>query len=102
MTNDTLAVYNYLQTEGLFDKIPKFYIEWSWELECLNSYKKAEQTFKLALEKVDSEDRELVEIKHRQFQARLMKKMLEKSGDDEVFEAEEQRKALSSLRGQGR
>ena len=92
-----------MQSEGLCDKVAKYYIEWSWELERLNSFKKAEQTFNLALAKIDSPaDREVIEIKHKQFQARVMKRMLEKSGDDEVFEAqEEQRTVLSSLRGQG-
>ena len=93
-----------MQSEGLCDKVAKYYIEWSWELERLNSFKKAEQTFNLALAKIDNPaDREVIEIKHKQFQARVMKRMLEKSGDDEVFEAqEEQRTVLSSLRGQGK
>ena len=91
-----------MQSEGLCDKVAKYYIEWSWEQERLNDLKKAEQTFKLALSKIENtSDRELIQIKHKQFQARVMKKMIEKN-DDDVFEApEEQRTVLSSLRGQG-
>ena len=91
-----------MQSEGLCDKVAKYYIEWSWEQERLNDLKKAEQTFKLALSKIENtSDRELIQIKHKQFQARVMKKMIEKN-DDNVFEApEEQRTVLSSLRGQG-
>ena len=65
-----------MQSEGLCDKVAKYYIEWSWELERLNSFKKAEQTFNLALAKIDNPaDREVIEIKHKQFQARVMKRM---------------------------
>ena len=93
-----------MQSEGLCDKVAKYYIEWSWEQERLNSLKKAEQTFKLALSKIENtSDRELIQIKHKQFQARAMKKMIEKQEDDNVFETpEEQRTVLSSLRGQGK
>ena len=92
-------------SEGVCDKLAKFYIEWAWALEQVNALKKAEQTFNLAKEKVvENDELELLEIKHKQFQARVMKKMLEKDDLNEESEHDnvEQRTALSSLKSHGK
>ena len=102
LSSQALEVYNFMHTEGVCRKVSKFYIEWAWELEQVNNFKKAETTFKLAYDNVENpEDLEILKIKHKQFQARVMKKMLEKS-DDEINPGEEQRTVLSSLKGHGK
>ena len=97
-----LEVYTYMYSEAVCDKLARFYVEWAWQLEQVNSYKKAEQTFNLALQKIEQHEKEFLEMKHKQFQARVMKKMLEKSNDDVETETEEQRTALSALKSQGK
>jgi hypothetical protein len=81
-----------MHAEAVCDTLAKFYIEWSWELEQVGNLKKAEQTFNLGLQKVAGnggglESREILATKHKQFQARVMKKMLEKSNDESEMEA---------------
>ncbi len=107
LSSHPLEVYQYMHAEGVCDQLAKFYTEWAWQLEQVNNLKKAEATFKMALERVLlREEIDLVEMKHKQFQARVMKKMLEQSsesGDGLLDNAqEEQRTALSSLRGHGK
>ena len=90
-----------MQSVQVCDKLAKFYIEWAWELEQVNNFKKAEQIFGAASDKItDAEEKEVLASKHKQFQARVMKKMLEKSDSEEPLE--EQRTALSSLKGFGK
>ena len=93
-----------MYSEGICDKLAKFYIEWAWELEQVNSFKKAEQTFNMGLSKIErQEEKEVLEIKHKQFQARVMKRMLEKDDEPEIpQDPEEQRTILSSLKGHGK
>ena len=103
LSKNPLEVYNYMYSEGVCDQVAKFYIELAWEQEQRNNFKKAEQTFKVAgLKITNSEDKELVLTKHKQFQARVMKRMLETSSDEVPEPAEEQRTALSSLKSQGK
>ena len=103
LSKNPLEVYNYMYTEGVCDQVAKFYIELAWELEQRNNFKKAEQTFKVAGQKITNrEDIELVLTKHKQFQARVMKRMLETSSDEVPEPAEEQRTALSSLKSHGK
>ena len=100
LNKNPLEVYLYMYSEGVCDQVAKFYIELAWELEQRNNFKKAEQTFKVAGQKItNSEDKELVLTKHKQFQARVMKRMLETSSD---APAEEERTALSSLKSHGK
>ncbi len=103
---NALEVYNFIHNASLFDMLPKFYIEWAWELEQVGNYKKAEQTFKIAKKAIvgPPEARDALDTKHKQFQARVMKRMLEQSTDDaeQAAAAEKERSALSSLRGHGK
>ena len=69
MSKNSLEVYNYMYSEGVCDEVPKFYIEWAWELEQVNNFKKAEQTYKLSMEKIShTEHQDLLKTKHKQFQ----------------------------------
>ena len=104
LSSNPLEVYNFMHTEKICQKVPKFYVEWAWELEQVNNFKKAETTFKLAYETIgDQEDNlDSLKAKHKQFQARVMKKMLEKSDDNISTPVEEQRSVLSSLKGHGK
>ena len=97
-----------MYSEGVCDQVAKFYIEWAWELEQVNNFKKAEQVFNNSMKKVtDVEDQELLKSKHKQFQTRVMKRMLETSDSNDADQdqpggGEDQRTALSSLRSQGK
>ena len=96
-----------MYSEGVCDQVAKFYVEWAWELEQVNNFKKAEQTFNISMKKVtDVEDQEILKNKHKQFQTRVMKRMLETSDNDADQDQpggdEDHRTALSSLRGQGK
>lgn len=106
LSANPLEVYNYMHSVEVCDRLAKFYIEWAWELEQVNNFKRAEQIFAIAEDKIssDSEERETLELKHKQFQARVMKKMLEKPDDseDQPVHVEEQRTVLSSLKGFGK
>ena len=104
LSSNPLEVYNFMHTENICQKVPKFYVEWAWELEQVNNFKKAEATFKLAYEVIGDQEENLdsLKAKHNQFQARVMKKMLEKSDDNVNTQAEEQRTVLSSLKGHGK
>ena len=108
LSKNALEVYNYMYSEGVCDQVAKFYIEWAWELEQVNNFKKAEQVFNNSMKKVtDVEDQELLKSKHKQFQTRVMKRMLETSDSNDADQdqpggGEDQRTALSSLRGQGK
>ena len=92
LSTHALEIYSYMFSEEVCHKLAKFYIEWAWHLEQISNYKKAEQTFKTAYDHIqDTLELDLVKIKHKQFQARVMKKMLEKDPEDEIEEPEEQR-----------
>ena len=104
LSSQPLEVYNFMHTERICEKVAKFYVEWAWELEQVNNFKKAEATFKLAYETISDTEGALdsLKIKHKQFQARVMKRMLEKSDDNLQAPVEEQRTVLSSLKGHGK
>ena len=107
MAQKPLDLYNFMHTNNLCTKLPEFYIHWSWQLEESGHYKKAEQAFKAGQEMVDRDDPkfELMEMKHRQFQARVMKRMVTNSEETNVSQTplgEEERAVLGSLQGHGK
>ena len=84
--------------------LPEFYVAWSWELEQVGKFKEAESTFRTGLEMLDRDDPKYatLEGKHKQFQARVMKKMMEKDDCDGPNGRSEERSALGSLQGHGK
>ena len=105
MAQKPLDLYNFMYSNQLCTKLPEFYIQWSWQLEESGNYKKAEQAFKAAVEMVSRDDPkfELMEMKHRQFQARVMKRMVNETPNGSRLEPEEEERAvLGSLQGRGK
>ena len=109
MAQKPLDLYNFMFTNQLCTKLPDFYINWAWQLEENGMIKKADQAFRNGIDMVDHSDPkfEVMETKHRQFQSRVMKKMV---NDSEVSSAgfltassgEEERAVLGSLQGHGK
>ena len=109
MAQKPLDLYNFMFSNQLCTKLPDFYINWAWQLEENGFIKKAEQAFKSGIDMVDHNDPkfEVMENKHRQFQSRVMKKMV---NDSDLSSAsfqnpssrEEERAVLGSLQGHGK
>ena len=102
-----LVLFDFMEKHNLFTKLPEFYINWSWHLEQSGNFKKADQVFNAGVEKVDRSNPkfETLEIKHRQFQARVMKRMVDTnsiSNEPPVSSGEEERAVLGSLQGHGK
>ena len=107
MAQKPLDLYNFMHSNQLCTALPEFYINWAWYLEEDGNYKKAEQAFKAGVQMVDRNDEkfELLETKHRQFQARVMKRMVNNSDVGEMAQissGEEERAVLGSLQGHGK
>ena len=108
MSQKPLDLYTFMHSNNLCTKLPEFYVHWAWALEQIGNYKKAEQAFKAGVEMVDRGDPkfESMEVKHRQFQARVMKRMVEQNCEQneatEGITAEEERSVLGSLQGHGK
>ena len=109
MAQKPLDLYQFMFTSQLCTKLPDFYINWAWQLEENGLIKKADQAFKNGIDMVDPNDPkfELMETKHRQFQSRVMKKMVNDSDISSTSSqlqpsGEEERAVLGSLQGHGK
>ena len=109
MAQKPLDLYQFMFTSQLCTKLPDFYINWAWQLEENGLIKKADQAFKNGIDMVDPNDPkfELMETKHRQFQSRVMKKMVSDSDISSTSSqlqpsGEEERAVLGSLQGHGK
>ena len=103
--------FSFMHEHAQCTTLPEFYVSWSWELEQVGKYKDAERNYRVALNLLNNDPNhpkyEGVETKHRQFQARVMKRMVEGGANEAGAESEsteggEQRTALGSLRGHGK
>ena len=108
MKERPLDIYQFMHGHAQCTSLPEFYVAWSWELEQVGKVKEAEMNFRTALDLIGNDPAhpkyEAVESKHRQFQARVMKRVVEDGGQSAASagESEDQRTALGSLRGHGR
>ena len=98
--------FSFMHEHAQCTTLPEFYVSWSWELEQVGKYKDAERNYRVALNLLNNDPNhpkyEGVETKHRQFQARVMKRMVEGGAQEAGAESEsteggEQRTALGSL-----
>ena len=110
MAQKPLDLYNFMFTNQLCTKLPDFYINWALQLEENELIKKAEQAYKSGIDMVDRGDPkfEVLEARHRQFQSRVLKKMVN-DGDMSSnsylapsSSGEEERAVLGSLQGHGK
>ena len=108
MAQRPLEIYQFMHAQGQCTSLPDFYVAWAWELEQVGKFQDAELNFRKALDLLGNNPTdprfEPIESKHRQFQARVMKSVVESPSEPTGVqrESEEQRTALGSLRGHGR
>ena len=104
MAQKPLDIFQFMNAHHQCTKLAEFYLHWAWELEQVEKFKEAEMTFRTGLELLEKDDPryDVMENKHRQFQARVMKRMVEKGSEEADSVVEEQRSALGSLRSHGK
>jgi len=97
-----LEVYDFMYKQGLCSQQAGLYEAWAWQLERIASYKKAEGVFQKGIGAVvDTDLKQRLTSKQKQFQARVIRRM---NGEEisEVETEEEQRSALGQLKGHGK
>ena len=81
MKERPLDIYQFMHSHGQCTSLPEFYVAWSWEQEQVGKVKEAEMNFRTALDLCSNDPghpkHEGVETKHRQFQARVMKRLVQ-------------------------
>lgn len=90
-----------MSTQNLCTALGQFYDCWAYELELMGNFKKAELVYQRGLQQPGLDDHAALDTKHKQFQARVMKHVLEEQENEEEAK-EEERTALGGLRGHGK
>ena len=87
---------------GLCSQKAGLYEAWAWYLETSKAFKKAESVFKKGIAAMtDTESKERLTMRQKQFQQRVIRRMNGEEIPDEEVE-EEKRSALGQLRGHGK
>uniref|UniRef100_T1JEU5 Protein kinase domain-containing protein n=1 Tax=Strigamia maritima TaxID=126957 RepID=T1JEU5_STRMM len=70
MCSDPLDLFNFMNTNNLFCKLAKFYINWALELEKIEDVKKADAVFIEGINR-NAQPIDLLKTSHRQFMVRI-------------------------------
>ncbi|XP_071550676.1 mitotic checkpoint serine/threonine-protein kinase BUB1-like [Panulirus ornatus] len=96
-----LEIYQTLEAKGLFTAVAEFYINWSWEMEKIGNFKRADAIYQTGLQ-LGAKPLNTLEEAHKKFQIRIARLTLEGGfADQESSISEPQRTALTSLKPQG-
>ena len=97
MSGHPVEVYDFMFKQGLCSQQVGLYEIWAWQLEKIGSYKQAESVFVKGIGSlVDLYQREWINSKRTEFQARVIVRM------NGVETEEEQKSALNKLTGHGK
>ena len=102
ISSKPLEVFDFMFNNGLCSQKAGLYEAWAWYLETSKAFKKAESVFKKGIAAMtDTESKERLTMRQKQFQQRVIRRMNGEEIPDEEVE-EEKRSALGQLRGHGK
>ncbi|XP_074641386.1 uncharacterized protein LOC141899120 isoform X2 [Tubulanus polymorphus] len=106
MHNDPLAMYEVMWDLGYGTTIAAFYQTWSWTVEQLGNFKKADTIYQYGIER-RAEPLDWLTRQHSEYQARIVKRTAGEyvdpcEGVPMIMQHEQQRIHLGQLRGSGK
>lgn len=97
-----LEVYSALESKDLCTHLADFYINWSWELERLGNFKRADAIYQKGLQ-TGAVPFDVLDDAHKKFQSRVARATVEgRPNENETEGGDVHRVALTSLKVQGK
>ncbi|XP_069178284.1 LOW QUALITY PROTEIN: mitotic checkpoint serine/threonine-protein kinase BUB1 [Procambarus clarkii] len=96
-----IECYQTLEAKGLFTSLAEFYISWSWEIEKIGNYKRADNIYQKGIQ-LGAKPADVLHEAHKKFQMRVARSTMEGMLEGNELNTEPHRAVLTSLKPQGR